>query len=175
MAKFMIDKTHSSIGFSVKHMMITKVNGTFTSYNANIEADNIEDISNGKIEIIIDVASINTNYAERDNHLISADFFHADKYPKITFISDKIEKTDQNTYNIYGNLTVKDVTKSFCFTATFNGHVKNLLDQDIYAFSVKGTLNRKEFNLLYNAVLESGGYLISENVEISAEFQVYPM
>lgn len=175
MPKFLIDKSHSSINFSVSHMMISKVKGVFTSYEANIEADNIEDLSTGKVEIIIDVASINTNYSERDNHLRSADFFHADKYPKITFTSTKIEKIDDKTYNFHGDLTIKDVTKPFTFNVTYNGYTKNPWHHDTYGFSANSTLNRKEFNLLYNTVLESGGLLIGENVDINIELEIYPI
>lgn len=175
MTKFLIDKTHSTINFSVTHMMISKVNGVFTSYDANIEAECVEDITNAKIEIIIDVASINTNYTERDKHLISGDFFHADKYPKITFVSNEIVKTSDNTYNILGDLTIKEVTKPFCFHTTYNGHVKNPWKQDTYGFSANGVLNRKEFNLLYNTILESGGLLIGDNVDINIEIEVYPI
>lgn len=173
--KYVVDKSHSSINFSVSHMMISKVKGGFNSFDADIEIENMEDLTTAKAKIEIDVASINTNYQERDNHLISADFFHADKYPKITFISKKIEKTGQDTYNIYGDLTIKDVTKPFCFTATYNGYVKSPFKQDTYGFSVKGILNRKEFNLLYNSILESGALLIGENVDIYIDFEIYPI
>ncbi|TSI06455.1 YceI family protein [Lysinibacillus sp. BW-2-10] len=175
MVKYSIDFSHSSITFSVKHMMITNVKGVFDSYSAAIEADTLEDLTTAKIAIEIDVASISTKDQARDNHLVSADFFHADKYPKINFVATTISKINDQNYNIIGNLTIKDVMKPITFQATYNGHVQSPWGQDTYAFSASTRINRKEFRLLYNAVLESGGLLISENVDVTIDFQLYPI
>lgn len=169
---FVVDYSHSSITFSVKHMMITNVKGSFDSYRAKIEAQSLEQFTNAKISIEIDVASISTKDVARDNHLRSEDFFHADRYPKIKFEATDIKKVEDNLYHIKGDLTVKNITKPAIFITTYTGHVKSPWGDDTYGFISSTKINRKEFNLLYNAALESGGLLVGEDVDVQIEFQV---
>lgn len=173
--KYAVDFSHSSITFSVKHMMISNVKGSFDSFHAEIETDSIEDLTNSKLSIEIDVASISTNDITRDHHLISDEFFYADKYPKITFYATSIQNIEKDQFHITGELTIKDVTKVVTFEATYRGHAKSPWGQDTYGFSATTQINRKDFNLTYNAILESGGVLISEIVDIYAEFEIYPI
>lgn len=175
MKKFAVDFSHSSITFSVKHMMIANVIGHFNSYHAEIEADSIEDLINANISIEIDVASISTNDLLRDQHLTSNEFFYADKYPKITYNVTSIEQIDHNKFYIHGDMTIKEVTKPVIFETTYKGHVKSPWGQDTYGFSAAAKINRKDFNLTYNARLESGGLLIGELVDVNAEFEIYPI
>ncbi|MFC5542476.1 YceI family protein [Ureibacillus suwonensis] len=174
MAKWVIDKAHSEIGFEVKHMMVSKVRGHFDSYDAEIEADDLTDLTNAKISFAFDVASINTKLEDRDNHLKSADFFDAEKYPKITFQSTEIKKTGDSEYEVTGNLTIKDVTKPVTFEVEFNGKGKNPWGFEVYGFEAETKINREDFGLTWNAVLETGGVLVGKDVKIKAELEVNP-
>jgi polyisoprenoid-binding protein YceI len=174
MAKWVIDKAHSEIGFEVKHMMVSKVRGHFDSYDAEIEADDLTDLTNAKISFAFDVASIYTKLEDRDNHLKSADFFDAEKYPKITFQSTEIKKTGDSEYEVTGNLTIKDVTKPVTFEVEFNGKGKNPWGVEVYGFEAETKINREDFGLTWNAVLETGGVLVGKDVKIKAELEVNP-
>ncbi|SOC18443.1 polyisoprenoid-binding protein YceI [Ureibacillus xyleni] len=173
MVKYAVDFSHSAITFSVKHMMISNVKGSFDSFTAIVEADTIEDLTTAKISVVIDVASISTKDQARDHHLSSADFFHADKYPKIYFTSKEIIAINEHTYHIIGDLTIKEVTNSIIFTTSFIGHTKSPWGQEKYGFTAETKVNRRDFKLLYNAVLESGGLLIGEDVDVFIDFQLY--
>ena len=119
MKKWTIDAAHSEIGFSVKHMMISKVKGSFTSFDAQVEA-NEEDLNGALIDFKIDVASINTNNTDRDNHLRSADFFDAESHPHITFKANDITKKDDE-YELTGDLTIKGITRPATFEVEYGG------------------------------------------------------
>jgi polyisoprenoid-binding protein YceI len=174
MTAYAIDLLHSSINFSIKHMMITKVNGAFESFSAQIEAEQIETFKNSAIRFELDVASVNTRDVSRDQHLISADFFDADRYPKIIFVKQAVE-SDGEKFKLLGDLTIKDITKPVVFDVTYLGHVKSPWNTDAYGFSCSTLINRKDFNLTYNAVLEKGGLLLDEIVQINVELQLNPM
>ena len=174
MTAYAIDLLHSSINFSIKHMMITKVNGAFDSFSAQIQADRIEVFNNSAIRFELDVASINTRDASRDQHLVSADFFDADRYPKITFVKQSVENTGDK-FKLLGDLTIKDITKPVVFDVTYLGYAKSPWNTDAYGFSCSTFINRKDFNLTYNAVLEKGGLLLDENVQINVELQLNPI
>lgn len=174
MTTYAVDLLHSSINFSIKHMMITKVNGTFESFSAQIKASQIEQFNDSSIRFELDVASINTRDHSRDQHLVSADFFDADRYPKITFVKKAIEPRD-GVFRLLGDLTIKEVTKPVTFDVKYLGHVISPWQTDAYGFSCTTLINRKEFNLTYNAILEKGGFLIDENVEINVELQLNPI
>lgn len=173
MVQYAVDYSHSSITFSVKHMMITNVIGSFDSFKAKIEAPSIDQFTNAKMTIEIDVASISTKDRARDNHLRSEEFFHADRYPKITFDTTEIKKVEDSVYEIEGNLTVKDITKPALFKTTYTGNVTSPWGYDVHGFISTIKINRKEFNLLYHSTLESGGLLVGENVHVQIIFQVH--
>jgi len=174
MAKWVIDKAHSEIGFEVKHMMVSKVRGHFESYEAEIEADDLTDLTNGKVSFTFDVASINTKLADRDNHLKSADFFDVEKYPTITFKSTEVKKKDDDEYEVTGDLTIKDVTKPVTFKVEFNGKGKNPWGVEVYGFEAEAKINREDFGLTWNAMLETGGVLVGKDVKIKAALEVNP-
>lgn len=175
MKKYAVDFSHSSISFSIKHMMIANVRGCFQSFHADIEAESIEELKGAKIDVEIDVASITTNDLLRDQHFISNEFFYADKFPKITYKVTNIQAIGNNKFYLHGDMTIKEVTKPVTFEAVYRGHAISPWGQDTYGFSATTKINRKDFNLTYNVLLETGGVLIGENVDVFVEFEIYPL
>ncbi|MBT2584009.1 YceI family protein [Planococcus sp. ISL-109] len=173
MKKWTVDQAHSEIGFSVKHMMISKVKGSFASYEAQVEA-NENDLQNALIDFKIDVTSIDTNNEDRDNHLRSADFFDAEQHPHITFNATDIRKKDDDEYELTGDLTIKDVTRPAKFEAEYGGKATNPWGVEVVAYSVSGKINRKDFGLTWNQALETGGVLVGEDVKLNLEIQANP-
>ncbi|GAA0326218.1 YceI family protein [Oceanobacillus oncorhynchi subsp. oncorhynchi] len=166
-----LDIAHSEVGFSVKHMMISKAKGTFDNFDAKIVAD-AEDLTDAEIELNIDVESINTRNKDRDDHLRSADFFDAENYPKITFVATDIKKSGNN-YEVTGDLTLKGTTKPVTLDVVFEGQSKDPMSGSIVAgFSGSTSINRKEFGLTWNASLETGGVLVGEEVKINFELEL---
>ncbi|MFJ7950894.1 YceI family protein [Lysinibacillus sp. NPDC096418] len=174
MAKWNIDLAHSAINFQVKHMMVSKVKGVFDSYSADIEAEDLTDLTTANIQFGINTASINTRNEDRDNHLKSGDFFDADSYPTITFKSTSITKKSDDAYAVTGDLTIKDVTKSVTFDTEFNGKGTNPWGQDVYGFEAETSINREEFGLTWNAALETGGVLVGKDIKVIVELEVNP-
>lgn len=172
MKKWNVDASHSSIGFSVKHMMVSKVRGTFGDFAAEVEADET-DLTGAKIEFTIKVASINTGSADRDNHLRSADFFDAETYPEIKFVANNITKTGDD-YEIAGDLTIKDVTKPVVFEAEYGGKGTNPWGVEVVAFEAETKINREEFGLTWNAALETGGVLVGKDIKITLDLEANP-
>ncbi|RKN65458.1 YceI family protein [Paenibacillus ginsengarvi] len=165
-----VDPTHSGIDFSVKHMMIANVKGSFHSFEASINADP-EDLTTAEIEFNIDVDSIDTRNKDRDAHLRSADFFDAEKYPKIQFKSTGVKATGDGEYDVTGDVTIHGVTRSETFQVTFEGAGKDPWGNEKAGFSGKGKIKRSDFGLTYNAVLEAGGVLIGDEIKISLEIE----
>ena len=163
-----IDAVHSQATFSVKHMMISTVRGHFEVLSGQLEIDE-QHPENSWVEAEVDAASINTRDAKRDGHLRSPDFFDVAQYPKITFKSTKVEPIGDNEYRVIGNLTMHGVTKLETFSAEYSGQVKDLYGLQRAAFSVKGTVNRKDYGLNWNVALESGGVLVAEKVNIEID------
>ncbi|MEK6267166.1 MAG: YceI family protein [Planococcus sp. (in: firmicutes)] len=172
MKKWTVDTAHSEIGFSVKHMMISKVRGTFTSYEATIEA-NEEDLQGALIDFKIDVASISTKNNDRDAHLRSADFFDAEQFPHIAFKANEIVKKGDE-YTMTGDLTMKDVTRPVTFDVEYNGKGTNPWGVEVVAYNVDGKVNRKDFGLTWNQALETGGVMVGEDIKIHLEVQANP-
>jgi polyisoprenoid-binding protein YceI len=169
--KWKIDPSHSEIQFKVKHLMITTVTGHFREFDATVEA-NEPDFSDAVIYFEAKTASINTNDEKRDAHLKSGDFFDSGKYPVLKFQSTTIEKADDSsTYHVTGNLTIKDVSKPVTLVVEYGGMQKDPYGSDKAGFSLSGKVNRKDWGLNWNAVLESGGVLVSDDVRIFAEIQ----
>ncbi len=173
MAKWTVDQSHSSVGFEVKHMMVSKVKGQFDSYTAEVEAADLTDLTTATIAFKFDVASINTRSEDRDNHLKSGDFFDAEAYPTIEFKSTNITK-DGGDYKVTGNLTIKDVTKPVTFNVEFGGKGTNPWGVEVYGFEADAKINREEFGLTWNAALETGGVLVGKDIKIKVELEVNP-
>ncbi|AGK53598.1 YceI family protein [Bacillus sp. 1NLA3E] len=174
MAKWAVDQSHSSIGFEVKHMMVSKVKGTFETYTAEVEAAELTDLTTASIVFKFDVASINTRSEDRDNHLKSGDFFDVENYSTIDFKSTNITK-DGDDYKVTGDLTIKDVTKSVTFDVEFGGKGTNPWGVEVYGFEAEAKINREEFGLTWNAALETGGVLVGKDIKIKVELEVNPV
>ena len=173
MTNWTIDQSHSTVGFEVKHMMVSKVKGHFDSYTANLDVADPTDLSDAKISFTFDVASINTKSTDRDNHLKSADFFDVDTFPSISFTSTNVEK-DGNDYKVTGDLTIKDVTKPVTFDVEFGGKGTNPWGVEVYGFEASAKINREEFGLTWNQALETGGVLVGKDIKINVELEVNP-
>lgn len=168
--KWAIDTTHSEILFKVKHLMITNVKGEFRTFNAEVES-NGDDFTDAKVKLIIDAASIFTNNEDRDAHLRSADFFDVTNYPQINFTSTSMHKIDPENYKLTGILDMHGVSKEVTLDAEFGGINKDPWGNQKAGFSISGAFNRKDWGLNWNAALEAGGVLVSEEVKFSAEVQ----
>ncbi|MEE1886012.1 YceI family protein [Pedobacter flavus] len=166
--KWVLDPTHSELTFKVKHMMITNVNGAFNNFSIDIEG---EDIFDSKVQVKVDASSINTNNADRDGHLKSADFFDVENFPQITFESTSMEEKDDEEYELKGILTIKGVSKEVKLELEFGGINKDPWGNEKAGFSMSGKIHRKDWGLNWNAALETGGVLVSDEVKISGEFQ----
>ncbi|MDF0728526.1 YceI family protein [Cytobacillus sp. S13-E01] len=168
--KWAVDTAHSSVDFSIKHMMISNVKGAFNAFDASIEADPT-DLTTADIIFNVDLSSIDTRNTDRDNHLRSADFFDVETKPTMTFTSTSIEKKDDDEYSVTGNLTLNGVTKSETFVATFEGQGKDPWGNEKVGFSAVGTLKRSDYGLTWNAALETGGVLVGDKVKVSLQIQ----
>lgn len=171
MATYKIDPAHSEIHFKVKHLMITTVTGSFSKFDATLTADK-EDFTDAKISFEADIDSITTNSEQRDGHLKSDDFFSAEKFPKLTFESTSLEKTDDENYKLTGNLTIRDVTKTVALNVSYEGTVNDPWGQVKAGFEITGKINRKDFGLSWNAATETGGILLSEEVKLALNVQM---
>ena len=169
--KWVLDPTHSEIGFKIKHLMITNVSGNFNKFDVKAETKG-EDFSNAKVSADIEVESINTNNAQRDAHLRAADFFEVEKFPLISFRSTGIQKLDEETYTLTGNLTIKETTKPVKLALEYGGVTKDPYGNYKAGFSITGKINRHEFGVSYNAVLETGGVALGEEIKINGEIQL---
>lgn len=173
MSKWNVDVTHTNVGFEIKHMMVSKVRGNFSDMEGTIEGDPRE-LENTKINFRVGIDSISTNNEDRDNHLRSADFFEAEKYPNMTFESTNIKKVGDNQYELTGNLTIKDVTKETTFDVEYLGEGTNPWGVEVVGFEASTTISRKEFGLTWNQALETGGVLVGDDVKIQIDLQANP-
>jgi len=163
--KWELDAAHSEIEFKVKHMMITNVKGNFDNFKIDVDTEG-EGFENALAKVTIDTASINTRNEQRDAHLKSADFFDVEKYPAITFDATSLEN-DQ----IKGDLTIRDVTRPVVFDLEFAGLQKDPWGNTKAGFIVEGKIKRSDFGLNWNAALETGGVMVSDEVKFSADIQ----
>ena len=170
--KWGIDPAHSEIGFKVKHLMITNVRGMFTEFDASIYTTN-EDFMSAEIDFWLNPASVTTGDEKRDTHLRSADFFDVENFKNINFIANTYENVDNDgSYELYGDLTIKGITKRIKLDVEFGGVVKDPWGNHKAAFTINGKINRKDWGLNWNTALEAGGVLVGEEVRISCEVQL---
>ena len=170
--KWTLDPSHSEVGFKVRHLMITNVKGIFKSYEVNAETDG-DDFTKAKISFSADVDSIDTNSEQRDGHLKSPDFFDAANHPKITFSATKYENVDNDgSYELYGDLTIRGISKPVKLDVEFGGVVKDLWGGTRAGFTINGKVDRKDWGLTWNAATEAGGVLVSDTIQISCEIQL---
>lgn len=166
-----IDTTHSDISFTVKHMMVSTVRGHFKAAGGFIEV-NAEDPTKSVIEAEIDPATVDTRDANRDNHLKSPDFFDVAQHPKWTFKSTKIESLGGNDYNITGDLTIHGVTRPATFKAEYSGIIKDPYGLSRAGVNAEGKINRKDFGLTWNSLLETGGAVVGDEIKIFLDIEV---
>jgi len=169
LTKWALDPTHSELQFKVKHLMITTVTGSLKSFSADLTSEG-DEFTNADISFKGELSSLDTGNTDRDNHLKSADFFDAEQFPTIEFKSTNVEK-DGDDYKLTGDLTVKGITKPVKLTAEFGGIATDPWGQTKAGFTLSGKLNRSDFGLTWNAALETGGVMVSEEVKILGELQ----
>jgi len=170
--KWGIDPAHSEISFKVKHLMITYVKGVFKEFDASIYTTG-EDFMTADIDFWMNPSSVDTGAADRDAHLKSADFFDVENFKQIHFIGKSYQKVDEDgSYTLWGDLTIKDVTRQIKLDVEFGGVMKDPWGNEKAGFSINGKLNRKDFGLTWNAALEAGGVLVGEDVKISCEVEL---
>jgi len=170
--KWVLDPGHSELGFKVKHLMVTNVSGSFKNFSVTAETTD-DDFANAVVDFSADATSITTNNEQRDEHLKSADFFDATNFPTLNFKATKFEQSgDDGEYELTGNLTMKGVTKPVKLKVEFGGIVKDPWGNTKAGFTLSGKLNRKDFGLNWNAALETGGVMVSEDVRINSEIQL---
>lgn len=170
--KWNIDKAHTNVGFKVVHMVISSVEGEFQKYSGTVESPAEDSFDGAKVDITIDVNSISTDNVDRDNHLKSDDFFNAEKYPEITFKSKSMKKVDGKNYKLVGDLTIRDVTKEVALDVKYNGTIKDPWGNTRAGFDLTGTINRFEYGLKWNKVLEAGGLVVSEDVTLDVHIEL---
>jgi len=169
--KWLLDPAHSVLGFKIKHLMITNVSGSFKNFHAEVETED-EDFSTANIQLKAEISSIDTNNAQRDAHLRTSDFFEAEKYLEMIFESTKVEKVDEENYLMYGNLTMKGVTKPVKLNVEYSGVTKDPWGGERAGFTVTGKINRTNWGINFNAVLETGNLMLAEEVKINSEIQL---
>jgi len=169
--KWNLDPSHSELGFKVRHMMITNVPGTFRKFDAKVETYG-DDFTSATIDFTADADSITTGNEDRDKHLKSADFFDAARFPALKFASTKLEKKDDENYVLHGDLTITGVTRPVKLDVEFGGTGKDPWGNERAGFTLTGKISRTDFNLKWNAALETGGVLVGEDVKIVAEIEL---
>ncbi|MBO9703385.1 MAG: YceI family protein [Sporocytophaga sp.] len=165
MAKWILDPVHSEIGFKVKHLMINNVKGHFKSFASEVETSS-DDFKGAKINFSADLSSIDTGNEQRDGHLKSADFFNAEKHPQLIFTGKKFDGS-----TLEGDLSIAGITKPVKLNVEFGGVAKDPWGNTKAGFTVTGKINRKDWGINWNATLETGGFLVSDEVAITAEVQ----
>lgn len=168
--KWVSDPPHSEIQFKVRHMMIANVKGEFRNFNATILTEG-DDFSKGTVEVIIEAGSIFTNNTDRDTHLKSADFFDVENHKELKFTGTSLTQLDDDNYLLKGLLNIKGIEKEVSFDVEFGGINKDPWGSMKAGFSLNGKISRKDWGLNWNAALETGGVLVSDEVRITAEVQ----
>ena len=168
--KWLLDPAHSELTFKIKHLMISNVSGAFKNFSAKMETEGT-DFSKANINLIAEMDSISTNNEQRDAHLRSSDFFEVEKFPQSKFTSTRIEQTDDESFNLYGNLTIKGVTKPVKLNMEFNGIMKDPYGLEKAGFLVIGKIKRSDWGINLNVALETGGLMLGEDVRIQSEVQ----
>jgi polyisoprenoid-binding protein YceI len=165
-----IDATHSGINFSIRHMVFSKVRGRFATYTGAIQLED-DDLARSSVEVSIDASSIDTGTAQRDTHLRSADFFDVESYPALRFRSTRIEQVAADRYRMIGQLTIRNVTREVSLDVEATGKATDPWGNERLGFAAKTSIDRKEFGLSWNQLLEAGGVLVGDRVDIELDVQ----
>lgn len=165
---YTLDVAHSRLGFVARHAMVTKVRGAFNEFDGTAHIDG-GDPSRSTVNIVIKTASVDTRNAQRDGHLRTNDFFEVETYPEIVFTSTAISQKDETTFEVTGDLRIKDVTRPVTFDLEFTGAATDPFGNQRVGFDGSLQVNRKDWNVMWNAPLEAGGVLVSEKVTLEFE------
>jgi polyisoprenoid-binding protein YceI len=168
--KWVIDPSHSEIGFRAKHMMFTNVSGKFQKFDANIITRGY-DFTDAKFFFVGSVDSIHTGNADRDTHLLSPDFFDAAQYPEIEFLGNSFTKNEQGGFSVTGELKLRGVTRRICFIADYSGLMHDSWGNTIAGFAISTKINRRDWGLTWNSSLDTGGVLVSEEITLCIDLQ----
>lgn len=169
--KWNLDTVHSELGFKIRHLMISNVSGSFKKFDAVAETLG-NDFMTARIQVTADIQSISTNNEQRDQHLRTSDFFEAEKYPDLKFQSTKIEKTGSDTFDLFGNLTMKGMTRSVKLNVEYSVMAKDPWGNERAGFVISGKINRSEWGINFNNILETGGVGLGDEVKIYSEIQL---
>jgi len=169
--KWVLDPTHSELSFKIRHLMISNVSGSIKDFQVSAETRD-DDFSTAQISVVGDMASVSTNQEQRDTHLRTADFFEVEKHPQFQFKSTRIEKAGDGTFALYGDLTLKGITKPVQLNVEFNGIAKDPWGNEKAGFLITGRINRSEWGVNFNGVLETGGVMLSDEIKINSEIQM---
>ena len=165
------DASHSTVGFSVKHLVITSVSGSFKNYSVTVHSDK-EDFSDAKIEVVIKTGSVYTDNEKRDEHLRSDDFFNSDKYTTMTFKGKSMKKVGKNKYKLTGDLNIRDITKTVTLDVEFGGRVKDPWGNTRAGFRIEGLINRFDYGLKWDKAIEAGGLVVGKEVRIICDVEL---
>ncbi len=171
MAIYKLDALHSEITFKVKHLMISTVTGSFTQFDATMEAES-DDFSDATIHFSANVGSISTGNEQRDGHLKSDDFFAAEKFPTLSFVGTSFKKVTDSNYELLGNLTIKEVTQPVTLAVEYGGAMTDFYGQSKVGFDITGKISRSAFGLTWSAVTEAGGVVVSDEVKLQLAVQL---
>ena len=166
-----LDKAHSSVSFSIRHLVISEVTGKFRDFDITLNSSK-DDFSDASVDATIKVASINTENERRDAHLKTDDFFNAEKFPEIKFKSAAFEKVEGDKYKITGDLTIRDITKKVTFDAVYNGSIKGMRGTTIASWKATLTINRFDYGLKWNRTIEAGGLIAGDMVNITLSLEL---
>jgi len=166
-----IDSAHTEVNFSVRHMMISNVRGQFQKLSGTVEFDEKNPI-NTTVDVQIETASVNTKDEKRDGHLKSPDFFDAEKYPYLTFKGKRVDVKDKTHAVLYGDLTIRDVTREVALDVEFNGQAKSPWGTTSAGFTARTQIKRKNWGLNWNVALETGGFLVGDDININIELEI---
>jgi len=165
-----IDSSHSSVHFSVRHLVIAKVRGTFTRWSGTVQVPD-NDFSQATVDVTIDASSIDTGVGDRDAHLKSPDFFDVAQFPELRFVGKRVQRHAGVEIDVIGDLTIKGITREVALRVEQHGQTKDPWGNVRAAFTVKTAIDRKDFGLTWNQALETGGVVVGDRVEIEAEIQ----
>jgi len=169
--KWTMDPTHSEVQFKVRHLMISNVTGIFPKFDVQVETQDL-DFMTAKAKFTADTTVVTTNNEQRDQHLRSADFFDSAKFPSLSFVATKYEKVDNDSYELFGDLTIRDVTKNVKLDVEFGGVITDPWGNTRAGFTINGKINRKDYGLSWNAVTETGGLVAGNEVRIHVEVEL---
>jgi polyisoprenoid-binding protein YceI len=170
MERWEIDSGHSGIHFSVRHLVVAKVRGQFTRWSGTVQAPE-GDLSRGTVEVVIDASSIQTGVSDRDAHLRSADFFDVEQHPEIRFRSTRVEPASRGALRLWGELTIRGVTREVALEVEYAGRAQDPWGNERAGYSARTSIDRSDYGLTWNQVLETGGVMVGDRIEIEIEVE----